>query len=151
MELLERRKIGILPEIDIAGHTYTVNLQLNELRNVENPSKKLSLDEMVISSDRQNYMFFYDCESRSILHASSDMLTLPKNVILVTIPDEMGLDPVGLARKYGLGDEYFLKMHPYEKAPKATLTSLEKSGLPEYVASNQNQRRNDSQVLKKPN
>jgi hypothetical protein len=150
MDQLEQRKIGILPEIDIVGHSYTVDLRLNELRNVGFPSKKLSLDEMVTSPDGKHYLFFYDRESRTILHASSDMLTLPKNAVLVTIPDEMGLDPVGVARKYGLGDEYFLKMHPYEKGPKAKITSMEESGLTEYVETNQNQVRKDRQVPQKP-
>ncbi|WP_425637942.1 hypothetical protein ACPUEN_00820 [Algoriphagus yeomjeoni] len=137
MDLLKQRKMGILPEIDIAGHLYTVDLRLNELRNVELPNKKLSLDEMVTAPNGRHYLFFYDIESRSILHASSDMVTLPTNAVLVEIPDELGLDPVGMARKYGLSDEYFLKMHPYEKAGKATLTSLDKSGLPEFVVANQ--------------
>lgn len=145
MDLLERRKIGILPKIDIAGHHYTVDIRLNELRNVEFPTKKLLLDEMVTAPDGQHYLFFYDFEKRSILHASPDMVSLPKNAVLVEIPDEMGLDPVGVARKYGLDDAYFLKMHPYENSCKATLTSIEKSGLPEYVAANKKQALKGSQ------
>jgi hypothetical protein len=149
MDLLEQRKIGILPKIDIAGHHYTVDIQLNELRNVELPWKKLSLDEMVTAPDGQHYLFFYDREKRAILHASPDMVSLPKNAVLVEILYEMGLDPIGLARKYGLSDEYFLKIHPYEKVLNATLTSLEKSGLPEYVVTNQKQHQQAPQVPQK--
>ncbi|MEB2782183.1 hypothetical protein U3A58_17455 [Algoriphagus sp. C2-6-M1] len=147
MDLLKQRKIGILPEIDIAGHSYTVDLRLNELRNVEFPTKKLSLDEMVTATDGQHYLFFYDRESRSILHASSEMVNLPKNAVLVEIPDEMGLDPVGMARKYGLGDEYFLKMHPYGKGLKSKVTPMDKSGLPEFVVNNLKQHRQDPQKI----
>lgn len=145
MDLLNQRKIGILPQIDIAGHGYTIDIRLNELRNSDFPDKKLGLDEMVTAKDCQHYLFFYDRENKSILHASPDLSKVPENTVLVEIPDEMGLDPVGMARKYGLGDEYFLKMHPYRKALKATLTSLEKSGLPEYVVANQKQHQKDPQ------
>lgn len=139
MDLLEKRKRGVLPQIEIAGHTYTVDIRLNELREPEVPYRKLGIDEMVTAQDGRHYLFFYDPDKRSILHASPDMVTVPENVVLVEIPDEMGLDPVGMARKYGLGDDYFLKMHPYEQGVKAKVTPLEKSGLPEYVASNRKQ------------
>lgn len=141
MDLLKQRKTGVLPEIDIAGHAYTVDLRLNELRNVELPNKKLSLDEMVTAPSGKHYLFFYDWQSRCILHASSEMVILPKNAVLVEIPDELGLDPVGVARKLGLGDEYFLKMHPYDGPLKGKIIPLDKSGLPEYVATNQKQHR----------
>ncbi len=138
MGLLEQRKKGILPQIDIAGHRYTVDIRLNELRNSDFPNKRLGLDEMVTSPDGRHYLFFYNREIKSILHASVDMVEVPEKAVLVEIPDELGLDPVGMARKYGLRDEYFLKMHPYKEGLMARITSIEKSGLPEYVAANQN-------------
>lgn len=139
MDLLEERKKGVLPQIEIAGHYYTVDIRLNELREAEVPYRKLGLDEMVTAQDGRHYLFFYHPENRAILHATPDMVKIPENVVLVQIPDELGLDPVGMARKYGLGDEYFLKMHPYEHDVKAKVIPLEKSGLPEFVASNRKQ------------
>ncbi|WP_057937922.1 hypothetical protein [Algoriphagus resistens] len=145
MDLLKQRKIGILPQIDIAGHRYTIDIRLNELRNSDFPHKKLGLDEMAPTPNGQHYLFFYDRENRSILHVSPDLLKIPEHTVLVAIPDELGLDPVGVARKYGLGDEYFLKMYPYGKGLKAKVIPLDKSGLPEYVVANQKQHRQDQQ------
>ncbi|WP_339869405.1 hypothetical protein [uncultured Algoriphagus sp.] len=136
-DLLRQRKIGVLPEIDIAGQVFTIDLRLNELRNTQSPDKRLGLDEMVTAKDGQHYLFFFDRENQSILHASPDLLKIPENTVLMKIPDELGLDPVGMARRYGLGDEYFLKMHPYDGTLKGKVVPLDKSGLPEYVARNQ--------------
>ena len=100
------------------------------------PWKKLNLDEMVTGPDGRHYLFFFDVKNMCILHSSPDLVAVPDHVVLVKIPDEMGLDPVGLARNYGLGDEYFLKMHPFDPVPSAQITPLENSGLLEFVAEN---------------
>lgn len=148
MDLLEQRKKGILPQIDIAGHTYTVDIRLNELRSPDFPNKRLALDEMVTSPDGKHYLFFYNPECKSIFLASGHIVKVPEKTVLVEIPDELGLDPVGMARKYGFRDEYFLKMHPYKEGQKARITSIEKSGLPEYVAANQNLKGQPQQGMK---
>lgn len=133
MDLLELRKKGVLPSIDIAGQDFTVDIRLNELRNREEPWRKLRLDEMVTSPDGRHYIFFYDPGEKAILHVDQELQQVPERAVLVEIPDEMGLDPVGVARKYGLSDGYFLKMHPLEKSMVARITALEKSGLHEYL------------------
>jgi len=137
MDLLDQRIKGVLPSIEIAGKDYTIDIRLNELREKERPWSKLLLEDMVKSADDKHYLFFYDINRGEIIHASPKMVQVPKHAVLVEIPDELGLDPVGLARKYGLDDRYFLKEQAYRNQITAKLTPLKDSGLVEYVKQNQ--------------
>ncbi|MBB6324493.1 hypothetical protein FHS59_000108 [Algoriphagus iocasae] len=136
MDGFEERKKGHLPEVDIAGDRFLIDVRLAELRHVDTPWKRLPLDQMVPTEDHRHYQFFYNRELKSVFHASQELTDIPEHVVLVEIPDEMQLDPVGMARKLGLSDAYFLSMHPYQKQIKARVTPVEESGLPDLVLNN---------------
>ncbi|UCS94342.1 hypothetical protein KZP23_04750 [Echinicola marina] len=141
MNALEKRIAGILPEIDIAGHTYTIDIKLQELRNKKEPWKNLKFDQMVMSENGENYLFFFRSRRQELFYASQEMIHVPKDVVMVEIPHELHLDPVGMARKYGMADDYFQKGYPMQEKRIANITPLEKTGLLEHVAQNRRQQK----------
>ncbi|MBN7817478.1 hypothetical protein [Algoriphagus pacificus] len=148
MESLELRKKGVLPIIDLAGHSYTIDVRFGELRNVEQPWLSLKLDQLVTTEDYRHYKFFYNMAEKQVFQATHNLVEMPKNVVLLEIPDELGLDPVGVARKYGLSDDYFLKIYPFQSRHKARITALEDSGIKEFIQKNSERRQAQKTVSK---
>ncbi|AGA78203.1 hypothetical protein [Echinicola vietnamensis] len=136
MNALQQRKAGILPEIDIAGDTYTIDVRLGELRNKDQPWKRLGFDKMVTSEKGGHYLFFYRTRKQELFYASREMTTVPRDVVLVEIPHELHLDPVGMARKYELADDYFQKRYPIQAKLQASVVPLKKTGLLEHASRN---------------
>lgn len=96
---------GILPTIEITGHTFYVDLQMNKLR-----PKDDFLSSGIVFSEIENY---YDEDNRTYTipynpktheFQEPDYKTikeLPKDIIAVEFPSERILDRIGWNRKYG--------------------------------------------------
>jgi hypothetical protein len=46
------------------------------------------------------------------------------------------LDPIAVAREYGIGETDLLNDHPFQMNLKAKVTPLSETGLPEYIQNN---------------
>nr|WP_315240038.1 hypothetical protein [uncultured Flavobacterium sp.] len=96
---------GILPTVDIAGHTFYVDIRMDKLR-----PKDDFLSNGIVFSDIETY---YDLEKRTYTipynpktreFQEPDYLNikeLPKDLIAVRFPSERLLDRIGWNRKYG--------------------------------------------------
>lgn len=96
---------GMLPTVDIAGHTFYVDIRMDMLR-----PKDDFLSKGIVFSDIQNY---YDQDKRSYTipynpksheFQEPDYRTikeLPKDLIAVQFPSERLLDRIGWNRQYG--------------------------------------------------
>jgi len=96
---------GVLPTIEIAGHTFYVDLRMDKLR-----PKDDFLSNGIVFSDIERY---YDLEKRTYTipynpktheFQEPDYLNLkelPKDLIAVRFPSERLLDRIGWNRKYG--------------------------------------------------
>jgi len=62
--------------------------------------------------------------------------SLPQNVIMIQIPAEIRLDPVGIARLHGLNEKAILSKHPYHSQQHATVIFLANTNLPEIIEQN---------------
>jgi len=85
-----------LPEIQIEGTTFLVNVEGYELVEKENGLAKLSLWDMRYAGNQ--YHFTYNKRFRTISSGSDD----PNDEIAACIPAMVTLDPEGLAAKYNL-------------------------------------------------
>lgn len=100
----QRVKKGMLPTVDIAGHTFYVDIPMDMLR-----PKDDFLSKGIVFSDIENY---YDLEKRTYTipynpktheFQEPDYLNikeLPKDLIAVRFPFERLLDRIGWNRKY---------------------------------------------------
>ena len=137
--LLEKRLAGELPRIDIAGHPFIIDWRLKELRPVDDFSTRIDLRNMPMDAEGVNYLCFYHIPTKSALHLSDKITELPKDTVMLAIPYELKLDPVGVAREYGAEDTFMLGSYPIQRNLKAKVVPLEETGLPDIVRRNKEQ------------
>jgi|GEM_PF-2091435 len=134
--LTMRRILGILPRIDINGVDFTVDWRLRELRETDNPTNRLDIKQMELSQFGDNYVSYYQTEKKALYAIFEDITELPENVMLMYIPNELGLDPVAVARESGLDELALLNPHPIKKSLKAHLYPLTETALTETIKDN---------------
>ena len=133
---LAMRLSGKLPHIDLAGTDFTIDWRLKELRETELPWKHISLRDMEMSDNGEEYLCFYNTETHELFEPDEKLLELPENVVVLEIPNEVKLDPVAVAREHGMEATGLLNEHPLQMQLAAKVTPLADTGLPEYIENN---------------
>lgn len=134
--LLEKRLMGILPQIDIAGETFTIDWRLRELRLNAEPTTHLSFDQMDFNDRGTEYFCLYHKATHQIVQVDQNIVEFPKGVIALTIPGELRLDPVGVARQYGVGIQSIVDHYPIKEKLQAEVLSLEETPLLRMIQRN---------------
>jgi len=125
-KLLEKRLGGKLPLIDIAGNTYIIDLRLKELRLESDPFNRINLRNLEFSSDGEHYQFYYNSSSKQALTTSPSLSPYQDGISFIEIPNDLGLDPVQVAREYKIDTNDLLRRYPIQKDLKAKVTPLTK-------------------------
>jgi len=136
IQLLARRLMGVLPHIDIAGVDFTVDWRLRELRETAAPWNKINLESLRESESGEEYLGLYDTKEKQLYDPDINLTRVPENVVGLEIPHEVKLDPVAVAREYGVNIVQFVQQNPIEKDLKAFIRPVAETGLPEMVAEN---------------
>jgi len=108
---------GMLPTLDIAGHTFYVDLRMDKLRPKDDfISKGINFTEIkyYYDRDRRAYVIPYNPTKREFQQDDvSKMTELPTDIIIVQFPNQYELDIVGWNRKYGnsITDQDVKQMH----------------------------------------
>lgn len=104
---------GKLPTIDIAGHLFYVDMQMNKLRPKDDfLSNGISFAEIddYYSEERGSYLIPYDPKKREFRELDYENITrIPDDLIVVEFPFQTVLDPVGWNRQGGWGLKEDLK------------------------------------------
>jgi len=135
-EALRQRREGILPQIDLAGEQFIVDLQLHELRNAKYFFPVISLKSFELTNDGWNYEAYYHPVMKQVVDLDPKLLEFPEGVIKIKIPNELGLDPVATARIYGLDEREVLRRHPIQKELKAEVIPLSETHIPALIQRN---------------
>lgn len=97
---------GILPTLDIAGHTFYVDLQMDKLRPKDDfKSKGIDLNEIKDYYDhyRKAYVIPYNPTTHEFQQDDVFAMTeLPKDTIIVQFPHQYDLDKVGWNKKHNI-------------------------------------------------
>lgn len=108
---------GILPTIEIAEHTFYVDIRMDKLRpkdDLLSNGIRFSEIEDYYNDEKELYIIPYDSKKKELGKIDYETITeIPKDLIVIKIPTLHTLDPVGWNRQHG----YDLK------------TGIEKSGL----------------------
>jgi hypothetical protein len=141
-ELFEKRMQGQLPIVKVAGHDFYVDLRMGQLRahvpeNEPFLGRALNLNQLHVSDDGEKFLGFYHIPSKSQFHVDSEIKKLPKDVVLLEIPNELYLDPIGVARQYGMDASAFVRKYPIQKTLEAKVIPLSETELPRIVKENQ--------------
>jgi hypothetical protein len=130
------RLSGVLPHIDLAGTDFTIDWRLKQLRETELPWKNISLEVMEMSDNGREYLCFFNKETHELFEPDERLFELPGNVVVLEIPYEIKLDPVAVARSYGMGETYLLPENPVQMQLVAKVTPLIETGLAEFIKEN---------------
>ncbi|WP_426672104.1 hypothetical protein ACPPVU_12820 [Mucilaginibacter sp. McL0603] len=138
-ELLAQRHQGVLPKINIAGEEFVVDLRLQELRHAQSFHPVLSLNSFELTSDGRHYDGYYHPVIRQLVPLDPKLTELPDSVIKIKIPNEIGLDPVGAARIYGVDERELLRRYPIQRDLKAEIIPLSETHIPSLIRQNREQ------------
>jgi hypothetical protein len=122
-----RIKEGRLPIMDIAGIPFFIDVRLGRLRPLDAPGREgIDLDYGGMYNDKTGHSEYYiDTTTYGEAILAPRATSLPKNVVFLSMPHQIALDPVGMARKEGFPDETFLSAYPLVMYQTAKLTPLE--------------------------
>lgn len=135
-ELLEQRRNGILPQIDLAGEMFTVDLRLHELRNSKHFFPVISLKSFELTDDGWHYEAYYHPVMKQVVELDPKLLEFPEGVVKLKIPNEIGLDPVAAASIYGMDERELLRRYPIQKELKAAVIPLSETHVPALIRRN---------------
>lgn len=141
--LLGKRLAGELPCILIGDDEFIIDWRLRELRHKEQCQCTIQLSGMAMSEDGEHYLCFYHLLTKAVIHIGDDITSLPGDVVMLKIPNELKLDPVGVARDYGLDDMFMLDKYPIVSRLEAVIIVLEETGLPVLIERNLEKHKKD--------
>lgn len=125
-----------MPVVDLAGDDFTVAWKDKELLIKHDTGSTTNLYDLPLDVDAQSYLCFYHLPSKSAMVIPENITKIPEDIVLLKIPHEFFLDPVGAARQYGLEDTFLLQQYPLQEKIKAEVIPIEASGLPDLVKAN---------------
>lgn len=135
--LLLRQRIdkGMLPRVGIAGKEYFVDVRMEELRDVDAHWKRIDLNVQDVN-EFDNYVFFYDTQKHEVITIDPSITEEPENAVLVELPNEVILDPVGVGRKLSGNEMQFVESFPLQHNLQARIFPLSQTVLPAIIADN---------------
>jgi hypothetical protein len=135
-ELLAMRRQGHLPKISVCGEGFFIDVRLHQLRHAEDFFPQINLKALDLSENGETYCGFYHPLIRQTVAIDPELTELPGGVVMIEIPNELQLDPVGAARLYGLDEKDILRRYPLKKLTEAKVIPLSATGLPSLAESN---------------
>ena len=131
---------GRLNTVDIAGHTFYVDIPMNCLRPKDDFTTlgiNFSEIENYLSKDGKSYQIPYDPGTHRLREPDYDNITsIPSGILMIEFPGEQQLDPVGYARKYKLDLKECLKEIPFKAHFKASVIDWKDTWLPAVIKGN---------------
>jgi len=92
-----------LPIFNILGTDFIVDIKAGEFRQAGNQKNRI-----IMNGVKETYgfgFFYYDTRAKNVF--AGPAVNLPAYVALVIVPPLKELDPIGLARRQGLPDEFY--------------------------------------------
>lgn len=133
---ITERLQGRLPIIKILSEKYFVDWRMQELRSTTDFNKKIDLTQLPGTINGDKYLMFYHLKSKKEVKIPDDIKELPKNVVLVVIPNELWLDPISVARELELDPLTFVTKYPLQYNLTARTYSISQSWLPYLIKEN---------------
>ena len=138
--LYTRIKLGKLPTIDIAGHTFYADARINLLRPKDDfMTMGINFSEIdsYFFEDIDRYMIPYNPKTHDLQEPHYNTITqCRKDLILIEFPHERTLDPVGWNRYNGFRETDNLKETGLKLEFKAQIITWDKIGLGETIQRN---------------
>jgi hypothetical protein len=138
-DLLQQRRLGELPRLQIAGEDYIVDIRLHELRHARDFAPQINLKRLALSADGMSYEAYYSPVIRQVVELDPGLTEFPDHVVKIVIPNELRLDPVGAAGLYGLEEKDLIRLYPLKAGRQAGLIPLSETTVPSLIQRNREQ------------
>lgn len=136
----DRIQKGMLPTIDIQGHTFYVDKRMDMLRPKDDfLSKGIVFDEIdhYFSEEANAYIIPYNPKTREFQELDYDsILVFPKDLIAVQFPFQRDLDPIGWNRNGGWNIKEDLKRIGLKSHFEAKTIPWKETFLPQIITEN---------------
>ena len=134
--LLTERQNGVLPQIRIMDERFHIVLREHELWPAGHWGPNISLADLTISDDGSCYEGYYHPALKKVVKIDPKLIEFPEGIVKIKIPNEIGLDPVGAARIYGMDERGLLRRYPIQKELKANIIPLAETNIPAMIQRN---------------
>ncbi len=139
-QALGRRLMGQLPTIEIAGHTFFVDIRMDMLR----PKDDFLSNGIVFShidyyynDAKKAYLIPYNPKTHEFQEVDYEKITsIPKDLIVISFPHEGELDPIGFNKKGGWDETYGLKATNIKPHFEANLVDWKETGIEATIQEN---------------
>jgi hypothetical protein len=132
---------GMLPTVDIAGHTFYVDLRMDMLRPHDDFSSEgivFGEIEDYFSEETNSFIIPYNPKTHEFQELDFDKITeFPEELAVVQFPSQKQLDPVGWNRLGGWDIKDDLKQVGLKSSFKAEIIPWDRTWLKEIIAENQ--------------
>lgn len=153
-QALGRRLMGQLTTVDIAGHTFFVDIRMDMLRPKDDFLSKgivFSQIDHFYDDDRKVYAIPYNPKKHEFQDLDYDNITsVPKDLIVVSFPHESILDPIGWNRKGGWDETYGLKETNVKSHFEAKVVDWKETGIEAVIQENVNKQHKQQKLTKQP-
>mgnify|MGYP006342871083 FL=1 len=145
---------GMLPTIDIAGHTFYVDIRMDMLRPKDDfLSKGIVFSDIgnYYDEDKRTYTIPYNPKTHEFQEPDyRNIKELPKDLIAVRFPSERLLDRIGWNRHYGFELTHGLSKQGLKLQFEAKQIPWEKTFLVGLIKSNLKAEKNLQKPTEKP-
>lgn len=121
VSLLEERLKGVLPQLTIGHEQYEVDWERKCLHGVD--GKRINLNAMDMNVEGTEYVCLYNQRLGIVADPKFQQQHYP-DLVKLSIPYELKLDPVGVARQYGMKDYELLGKYPLAEKLEAKFTPV---------------------------
>lgn len=137
---LKERLTGLLPIVDIAGHPFYVDLRMDMLRPKDDflsAGIVFSKIEDYYVDGKEQYYIPYNPKTHEFHEIDFNSITeIPKDIIVISIPHESSLDPIGYNRKHGFDELSNLKESNLKSHFNAGQIGWKDTGIEEAIREN---------------
>ncbi|OMP80042.1 hypothetical protein [[Flexibacter] sp. ATCC 35208] len=139
---IKNRLAGLLPQVDIMGDKYILDLTLNQLWSISDDKHILSIEKFRENNDK--VYAWYDKANKKVVDIDArGILSTPKNIYLVELPSWFRIDPVSpVWRKQFEGtrlhekETMFLNTVMMEPNPTANATHISQTEMVNAIKMN---------------
>lgn len=131
---------GMLPTIEVEGHTFYVDIRMDMLRPKDDflsNGIRFTDIENYFDENRNAYFIPYDAKRHEFREIDYETIKeIPKDLVVVSFPNETLLDPIGWNRKHGFDIKNGLKESGLKMNFKARLSTWGDIYVPEKIKEN---------------
>ena len=141
---------GIIPTIDIAGHTFYIDLFNDKLHPKDDIwSRGIIFSELkhYYSYKDDTYTIPYNQGTHTFQEVSLNVKEIPKDLIVVQIPGKRTLDPIGQNKTSDLNTSDYLKKNGVQLQFEAKVIPWHKTRFAETVKRNNGQEVERKQLI----